>query len=78
MTFDVVAAILVGGTAIQGGHGSPFRSAYGALFIAMISNAMLLHQFSGGAQQALEGGLVLAIIVFLQSPVLRTMRMKRK
>lgn len=78
MTFDVVAAILVGGTAIQGGHGSPFRSAYGALFIAVINSAMLLHQFSGGAQQALEGGLVLAIIIFLQSPVLRNLRIKRR
>ncbi len=78
MTFDVVAAILVGGTAIQGGHGSPFRSAYGALFIAVINSAMLLHQFSGGAQQALEGALVLAIIIFLQSPVLRSLRTRRR
>lgn len=73
-TFDVVAAILVGGTAIQGGYGSPLRSAYGAVFIAVIDSAMLLHQFSGGAQQAFEGGLVLAIIIFLQSPVLRRRR----
>ena len=73
-TFDVIAAILVGGTAIQGGYGSPLRSAYGAVFISVINNAMLAHQFSGGEQQALEGALVLAVIIFLQSPVFRGRR----
>jgi ribose/xylose/arabinose/galactoside ABC-type transport system permease subunit len=67
LTFDVIAAILVGGTAIQGGFGSSLRSALGAVLIAMIGNAVLRHQFSSGVQQTIQGVLVLFVIVVLQS-----------
>jgi ribose transport system permease protein len=67
LTFDVIAALLIGGTSIQGGYGSPLRSAFGAVLIAMINDAMLLHQYSSGVQQTVEGGLVLLVIVALQS-----------
>lgn len=66
LTVDVIAAVLVGGTAIQGGHGSPLRSAAGALLIAIISNIMLLNDFTTGGRLATQGGVVVAVVIVLQ------------
>ena len=65
LTIDVIAALLVGGTAIQGGQGSPLRSAGGALLIAVISNMMVLNDFSTGGRLAVQGGVVVVIVVLL-------------
>jgi len=65
MTISAIAAVLVGGTAIQGGQGSPFRSAIGAIIIAVISNMMVLNDFSTGGRLAVQGGVVVAIVVLL-------------
>jgi ribose transport system permease protein len=66
LTVDVVAAVLVGGTAIQGGHGSPLHSAGGALLIAIISNIALLNDFTTGARLAVQGAVVVAVVIVLQ------------
>jgi simple sugar transport system permease protein/ribose transport system permease protein len=55
LDFDVVAAILVGGTAVGGGEGSPLRSALGALFIGLVDNYMLLKGWSQGTRIAVLG-----------------------
>jgi ribose transport system permease protein len=55
LDFDVVAAILVGGTAVSGGEGSPLRSALGALFIGVVDNYMLLKGWSQGTRIAVLG-----------------------
>jgi ribose transport system permease protein len=65
LTISAIAAILVGGTAIQGGQGSPLRSAVGAIIIAIISNMMVLNNFSTGGRLAVQGGVVVAIVVLL-------------
>jgi ribose transport system permease protein len=65
LTVDVIAAVLVGGTAIQGGRGSPLRSAGGAILIAVISNMMILNDFSTGGRLAVQGGVVVVIVVLL-------------
>ena len=65
LTIDVVAAVLVGGTAIQGGRGSPLQSAGGAILIAVISNMMVLNDFSTGGRLAVQGGVVVVIVVLL-------------
>lgn len=65
LTIDVIAALLVGGTAIQGGQGSPLRSAGGALLIAVISSMMVLNDFSTGGRLAVQGGVVVAVVVLL-------------
>jgi ribose transport system permease protein len=65
LTISVIAAVLVGGTAIQGGQGSPLRSAIGAVIISVISNMMVLNNFSTGGRLALQGGAVVAIVVLL-------------
>jgi ribose/xylose/arabinose/galactoside ABC-type transport system permease subunit len=65
LTFDAIAAVLVGGTAIQGGFGSPLRSALGALMIAIFSNVMIMHGFSHGVRLAAVGALVVVMVSVL-------------
>jgi ribose transport system permease protein len=65
LTFDALAAVLVGGAAIQGGYGSPGRTALGALFIATLGNFMVLNDYSLGLRLAVQGVVVvLAVTVF--------------
>jgi ribose/xylose/arabinose/galactoside ABC-type transport system permease subunit len=65
LTIDAVAAVLIGGTAIQGGEGSPLRSAVGAIILVILQNVMLLHGLSTGARIFGEGLLVVLVIVVL-------------
>ena len=58
LTIDVVAAVLVGGIALQGGQGSPIQAALGAVFIALLQNFMLLHSFTSGQRMLAIGCLV--------------------
>jgi ribose/xylose/arabinose/galactoside ABC-type transport system permease subunit len=65
LTFDVIAAILVGGALISGGKGSPLGTLGGAIAIAAITNLLLLRGFSSGAQLLLKGVLVVLIVVIV-------------
>ena len=65
LTINVIAALLVGGTAIQGGDGSPLRSAAGAVLISVITNMMVLNDFSPGGRLAVQGGVVVVTVVLL-------------
>lgn len=66
MTFDVIAAVVVGGTAIRGGYGSPLWSAGGAVLISVINNLLLLHGLAYGVRIAIVGLLVVLSIAALQ------------
>lgn len=57
---EVVAAVLVGGTSIQGGDGSMFRTALGAIFIALLQNMLVLRGLDSGPRQLILG---LAVVV---------------
>ena len=62
---DVVAAVLVGGTSIQGGDGSMLRTALGATFIALLQNLLVLRGYSAGPRQLIEGlAVVIGVSVF--------------
>lgn len=65
LSVDAIAAVLVGGTAIQGGEGSPIRTAIGALIIVILQNVMILHSLTPGAQIFAEGILVVVVVVAL-------------
>jgi ribose/xylose/arabinose/galactoside ABC-type transport system permease subunit len=67
LTFDAIAAVLVGGTSISGGHGSALRTLGGALAIATISDLLLLRGYGTGAQLLLKGVLVVAVVVVTQA-----------
>jgi simple sugar transport system permease protein/ribose transport system permease protein len=64
LTIPVVAAVLVGGTAIGGGAGSMVRTMLGTVFIALLQNIMLLSDLATGWRLLLQGSIV-AIAVSL-------------
>jgi ribose/xylose/arabinose/galactoside ABC-type transport system permease subunit len=66
LTFDVIAAVLVGGVAIAGGRGSAIGALAGAVAISAITNMLLLRGFETGAQLLVKGLLVVVIVIALQ------------
>lgn len=62
LTFDALAAVLVGGAAIQGGDGSAARTALGAIFIATLSNVLVLHDASYGLRLTVQGVVVVIAV----------------
>ena len=66
LTFDVIAAVLVGGIAIAGGRGSAIGAVFGAIGISAITNLLLLRGLETGAQLLFKGLLVVLIVVVLQ------------
>jgi simple sugar transport system permease protein/ribose transport system permease protein len=60
LNIDVIAAVLVGGTALQGGEGSTLRTTLGAIFIALLANFMLLRNFTFGTRTLVTGVIVVA------------------
>jgi ribose/xylose/arabinose/galactoside ABC-type transport system permease subunit len=62
-TYDAIAAALVGGNAVTGGRGSIARTAGGAIFIATISDMLLLRGYSTGGQILVRGIIVLVVVV---------------
>jgi ribose/xylose/arabinose/galactoside ABC-type transport system permease subunit len=61
--FDAVAAVVVGGTPMDGGRGGIFGTVYGALVISAIKVGLQLVGFSIFVQQVLIGLIILSIIV---------------
>jgi ribose/xylose/arabinose/galactoside ABC-type transport system permease subunit len=61
--YTAIAAVLVGGTAIQGGSGSVVRTLLGVTVIAIIEVVLLLRGFSQQLQYLLTGLIVLAVIM---------------
>lgn len=67
LTFDVIGALLVGGIAINGGRGAPWRSALGAVFIATTTNVLLLQGLSSGTVALFTGVIITVAVVLLVS-----------
>jgi ribose/xylose/arabinose/galactoside ABC-type transport system permease subunit len=63
LTFDSIAAVLVVGTVITGGHGSAARSAGGALGIAAISSILILRGYNPGVRLLVIGVVVLTVVI---------------
>jgi ribose/xylose/arabinose/galactoside ABC-type transport system permease subunit len=62
-TYDAIAAALVGGNAVTGGRGSVLRTAAGAIFIATISDMLLLRGYTTGGQILVRGIIVVVVVV---------------
>lgn len=67
LTFDALAAVLVGGSAIGGGHGSIVRTALGAVVISTITDMLLIRGYAEGTQLLVKGLLVVIVVVIGQS-----------
>lgn len=65
LTYDAIAATLVGGAAITGGKGSIWRTLLGALVIATITDLLLLRGYSTGIQIMIKGLLVIVVVVLV-------------
>ncbi len=61
--YTAIAAVLVGGTAIQGGSGSVIRTLIGVTVIAIIGTVLLLRGFSQQLQYFITGVIVLVVIM---------------
>jgi ribose/xylose/arabinose/galactoside ABC-type transport system permease subunit len=61
--YQAISAVLVGGTAIQGGRGSVVNTLIGAFVISIVNGVLLLRGFDTPMQQLLIGVLVLAVIM---------------
>jgi rhamnose transport system permease protein len=66
VVLQVIAACVVGGVNIFGGSGTPVGAALGALFLAFISNALILLRLSQFWLQAIYGAVIL-VAVWLDS-----------
>ncbi|WP_243061034.1 ABC transporter permease [Nocardioides sp. SR21] len=66
LTFDAVAAAVVGGNAIAGGRGSIPRTLLGVLVIATLGDLLLLRDYSAGVR-LLATGLLVIVFVFATS-----------
>lgn len=63
LDFDAIAAVLVGGIAIKGGQGRILDAAMGAVFLAVISNVLLLAGLSMEIQLIVKGAVVIASVM---------------
>lgn len=55
LSYDAIAAVLIGGAAIGGGRGNVMRSMLGVIVIAVVTDLVLLQGYSVGAQIAVKG-----------------------
>lgn len=61
LEFSVIAAVILGGTALQGGRGSIYGSLVGAMIIGMVSSGLVLLGLSQQWKDVATGGLILFV-----------------
>jgi rhamnose transport system permease protein len=59
---QVIAAVIVGGTAVTGGRGSIAGTVLGCVLLAMIGPALTFLGISAYWERALQGGIILAAV----------------
>jgi rhamnose transport system permease protein len=73
VTLQVVAAVVVGGVNINGGSGTVIGAGLGALFLGLISNALIILRLSQFWLQAIYGAVIL-VAVSLDAFLVRGLR----
>jgi simple sugar transport system permease protein len=64
LEFEVIAAVIIGGTSLMGGEGSILGTLLGVLFIGLLSNGMVLLGITPFAQEVARG-LIILFAVFV-------------
>ncbi|CAN7234432.1 ABC transporter permease [Rhizobium sp. LjRoot254] len=64
LDFDAIAAVLVGGVSIKGGRGKILDAAWGAVFLSVVSNILLVKGLPFEVQLAVKGLVVIAAVIF--------------
>ncbi|MBV8100688.1 MAG: ABC transporter permease [Verrucomicrobia bacterium] len=59
LDFDAIAAVLIGGVSIKGGRGKVSDAAFGALFLSIVGNILLLFNLAYEIQLVVKGLVVL-------------------
>jgi ribose/xylose/arabinose/galactoside ABC-type transport system permease subunit len=62
LEFTMVTAAVLGGASLYGGRGSIMRSVLGLLFLAIVSNGMIIYQIDPYLQQVLMGAVLIAAV----------------
>jgi ribose/xylose/arabinose/galactoside ABC-type transport system permease subunit len=65
--YDAIAAVLVGGTAIQGGNGSMLRTFAGIAAVSTIQVVLLLHGFREEWRLFITGLIVVVVVILYSS-----------
>ncbi|MCM3762964.1 ABC transporter permease [Alkalihalobacillus oceani] len=63
ISFDVIAAVLIGGASIFGGTGTIVGSMFGILLLGIIQNGVIISQFSPYWVDAITGMLIIVAII---------------
>lgn len=63
LEFDVIAAVVIGGTSLSGGEGSILQSIIGVFIIGLIRNAMNLAQINAFWQDCATGAIIIVAVL---------------
>lgn len=63
LEFDVIAAVLIGGTSLFGGRGTVIGTVLGVLFIGLLGNGMTLLNVNTYLQDVARGGIILLAVI---------------
>lgn len=63
LEFDVIAAVLIGGTSLFGGRGTVLGTVLGVLFIGLLGNGMTLLNVNTYVQDVARGGIILLAVI---------------
>jgi simple sugar transport system permease protein len=66
LEFEVIAAVIIGGTSLMGGKGSIWGTFLGVVFIGLLSNGMVLKGISPFVQEVVRG-LIILVAVFIST-----------
>ena len=64
LELDAIVAVIIGGTAFQGGEGSLRRTAIGVLFIAVLNNGLSTMGMRDASFYAFKGTAILLALLF--------------
>src|SRR5437763_14786419 len=63
LEFDVIAAVVIGGTALSGGRGSMLGTLLGVVFITVIGNGLVLLGVNSFLQNVVRGVIIVAAVL---------------
>jgi len=64
MEFNVIAAVVVGGCALDGGRGDIIGTFIGALFMAALNNGIYKFQINTSYQLIIKGAIIICVVIF--------------
>jgi rhamnose transport system permease protein len=71
LEMQAIAAVVVGGTAVNGGRGTILGTVLGVLLLATIGPALVFLQVQPQWERAIQGAVILAAVSFVGNPIRR-------